>query len=352
MKKRGFTLIELLAVIVILAIIALIATPIILSMINNARKSAAKTSAYGYIEAIDSNNGFADAEVEGYTKIANGTHQTSAITVKMKGKAPDGGTVTITNGKVSNANICINGYTVTYNGHEAEVGSKCSSSNQQQVTYTAYAIGDSINYNPVTGELGCSSPTSTTGTKTGCMKWYVIKESGTSDSTVDVILDHNTTAKVAYETSGTYKVYAEASIKTTVDDLVTTDKWKVTPRLITADEVAAITENDGWRSSTATSSQYFFFGSNDITGYLSQTNNQKKRQQSYKWLFNNTNGCTDYGCSIADSSTSGYWTSSPVFDNSTNAWNVGRSGSLSVYNVDYAVMGVRPVITITKSSLS
>ena len=115
MKKKGFTLIELLAVIVILAIIALIATPIILSMINNARKSAAKSSAYGYIEAIDSNNGFADAEVEGYTKIADGTYDTSEISVRMKGKAPEGGEVVIENGKVSSADICMNGYNVEYN---------------------------------------------------------------------------------------------------------------------------------------------------------------------------------------------------------------------------------------------
>lgn len=38
--KKGFTLIELLAVIVILAIIALIATPIILGIINDARDEA------------------------------------------------------------------------------------------------------------------------------------------------------------------------------------------------------------------------------------------------------------------------------------------------------------------------
>ena len=43
--KRGFTLIELLAVIVILAIIALIATPIILGIINDARRSAKERSA-------------------------------------------------------------------------------------------------------------------------------------------------------------------------------------------------------------------------------------------------------------------------------------------------------------------
>ena len=46
-EKKGFTLIELLAVIVILAIIALIATPIVLSLIEKARKGAAEDSAYG-----------------------------------------------------------------------------------------------------------------------------------------------------------------------------------------------------------------------------------------------------------------------------------------------------------------
>ena len=45
MKNKGFTLIELLAVIVILAIIALIATPIILGIINDARKEAKERSA-------------------------------------------------------------------------------------------------------------------------------------------------------------------------------------------------------------------------------------------------------------------------------------------------------------------
>ena len=45
MKNKGFTLIELLAVIVILAIIALIATPVILGIIEDARTSARKESA-------------------------------------------------------------------------------------------------------------------------------------------------------------------------------------------------------------------------------------------------------------------------------------------------------------------
>ncbi len=50
-EKEGFTLIELLAVIIILAAIALIATPVILGIINNSQKEAFKDTAYGIIDA-------------------------------------------------------------------------------------------------------------------------------------------------------------------------------------------------------------------------------------------------------------------------------------------------------------
>ena len=53
MKKRGFTLIELLAVIVVLAIIALIATPLVLNTIEDARKGSAKSSGYTYIRELE-----------------------------------------------------------------------------------------------------------------------------------------------------------------------------------------------------------------------------------------------------------------------------------------------------------
>lgn len=54
MKKNGFTLIELLAVIIILAVIALIATPIVLNVVEDARKKAAEQSVNGYISAVES----------------------------------------------------------------------------------------------------------------------------------------------------------------------------------------------------------------------------------------------------------------------------------------------------------
>ena len=53
MKNKGFTLIELLAVIVILAIIALIATPIILGIIKDAKEQSTKNSAYNYLDAVE-----------------------------------------------------------------------------------------------------------------------------------------------------------------------------------------------------------------------------------------------------------------------------------------------------------
>ena len=54
MKKKGFTLIELLAVIIILAIIALIATPIILNVIDDARKSAGLSESEMIMSSINS----------------------------------------------------------------------------------------------------------------------------------------------------------------------------------------------------------------------------------------------------------------------------------------------------------
>jgi len=50
MKKRGYTLIELLATVIILAIIALIATPIILNMIDDVRRAANYQTVYGLID--------------------------------------------------------------------------------------------------------------------------------------------------------------------------------------------------------------------------------------------------------------------------------------------------------------
>ena len=74
--KKGFTLIELLAVIIILAIVALIATPIILDVIEDARKSAGLSESNMILSGI--NNYCATEDVkeqmdESYTSICKKT---------------------------------------------------------------------------------------------------------------------------------------------------------------------------------------------------------------------------------------------------------------------------------------
>ena len=75
-KKNGFTLIELLAVIIVLAIIALIATPIIFNVIENAKLKSLENSCYGVIDAVR-------------TKYAEGLLNSIDGTVKLKGNVTE-----------------------------------------------------------------------------------------------------------------------------------------------------------------------------------------------------------------------------------------------------------------------
>ena len=116
--KKGFTLIELLAVIVILAIIALIATPMILGVIDTAKQGSAKSSALGYVEAVEKSmmiqqvNGGAAPVAGEYTVSENGKtlsytkdEKTYTITVDFKGDVPSGNVTIGSNGAVSGATL-------------------------------------------------------------------------------------------------------------------------------------------------------------------------------------------------------------------------------------------------------
>ena len=134
-QKNGFTLIELLAVIVILAIIALIATPMILGVIDSAKKGAAESSAYGYIEAVENSTLANMIEnqnmtlVDGtYTISENGTTLTTGtdpnqttLKVSFKGDNPKGAddNIVVKNGKIESAKLTITGFVVTYDGTRA-----------------------------------------------------------------------------------------------------------------------------------------------------------------------------------------------------------------------------------------
>ena len=120
MKNKGFTLIELLAVIVILAIIALIATPTILGVVENARKGAAESTVLGYVDAIEKQVMINEMDSDTSNDITNTEYTISDLDAKkvsVKGNKPSlSGTnkVTITNGEVQDTTFTVGKYTVKY----------------------------------------------------------------------------------------------------------------------------------------------------------------------------------------------------------------------------------------------
>ncbi len=111
MKKntKGFTLIELLAVIVVLAVIALIATPIVLNLVKEAREGAARESVTSYMKAVENAvlkemvNGTdgtnvvfcTEYTISGTTLTGKGSDCKTPLTVEVSGKTPAEGTVTM-----------------------------------------------------------------------------------------------------------------------------------------------------------------------------------------------------------------------------------------------------------------
>ena len=126
--KKGFTLIELLAIIVILAIIAVITTPIILNIIENSKKGAAQDSALGYKDAVhkyyvsrlslDSSFQMVDGTYEilgnGYLFYEDSSSSSNNITyeIEISGKIPSNGYVQIEKNIVKNACIAYDNYAV------------------------------------------------------------------------------------------------------------------------------------------------------------------------------------------------------------------------------------------------
>ena len=331
-KNKGFTLVELLAVIVILALIALIATPIILNVINDAKKQAAKDSAYGYMDAVEKY--IVSSELEDKS-IKDGTYTVEDLNKKIsvKGSTPDNGNIEIKNSSVKSYDIGIDGYYIT----KEEV--------KKVSTTKSFKNGTAVYYNPETGNK-CSKEAakSTTGTKSGCMKWYVFNDKE-GNATVNVILDHNTTANVAWNSTGNNSEMKEVANALKTD----TSTWKNTARLITANEIAKITGHPTF-DATQKGQSWFCLDTNklDNTNYCAKAQGTSE----YAWLFDYTNECTSYGCNTSDSSTRGYWTSTIKIDGSTDAWRIHRAGFMwcdSVENIKES--GVRPVITISKSNI-
>ena len=389
-KKSGFTLIELLAVIVILAILVLLAMPAVTSIMESSARRTFKNEVLGVVKDMETaytekwGHGDVESVFGNETKIYtvekdDKTYSYLCMTLDklneeqyMKKNLGEnyggyiqmyvGGDETHTYINITNGTYYVQGYLSdvsedSYEPQKTNNGTEVTSTTSCPTDATALDIPSNtprptykkiVYLNPKDLAVSCNESNSQIGTgsanASGCMKFYVYDDSG---DTYKMILDHNTTGRLAYDTSGTYKEFESATIKTQFD--IDTSGWVGNPRLITADEIATITNTTTYDGSK---NSWFYFNG---TGNLKQTQaSTSQGDNEYSWLFDYTQACIDYGCNVASATTSGYWTSSPVSGFASYVWLVRGGGYMSNFvgaNTDN-LFGIRPVITLSKSQIN
>lgn len=213
--KKGFTLVELLAVIVILALIAFIATPMILGLIDRVKKGAAENSTYGYIEAIEKSNlkNMIDNGIQQSSR--DGMYDLNSIgTVNYKGKGPSAMCVIIKMGIIESGQFKFDHYIVEYKDQKAKVISsnqeiECDISSQDVTPPVV-----SFSPNEKVGQLQYVTVTVTddfTGVNENELN-YLWKNDDTEPNAEDVNhkFQNNETISVKEEMSGIYYLWVSA----------------------------------------------------------------------------------------------------------------------------------------------
>ena len=390
-KKNGFTLIELLAIIVILAIIAVITVPIVLDIVDISNKASVKNSAYGYKKSIDNfyyamsvNNPDYQFENKRYN-----SDELKNLGISVSGKEPGiTSWVDIIHNSIIDGCLQFGDYIVQVGYNYVSDASKgqCDSVNEwnQTVFPTVLKIVDGTTYydtqwikaNPIyfnpsdNSKCNLTSSSSEFGVSSGCMKWYAYSE---SNGKVNLLLDHNLTNNGAWgdtnqsEPTDLLSVLVDKTDSWS-DKLVRNDSYSVSwsygdndyslfidysgnkARFISAEEIANITDNSSWSRSGSS----YYFGSmsfGDSDGYPYQDADEQLRQESVSWLFDNTNQCNYFGCDVSQDDVWAYWTISPNTGTEGRVWCISYNGSLDSADSYVNYIGLRPVISVSKSTI-
>ena len=293
-KKKGFTLIELIAVLVIMAIIALIVTPLVMNIIRKARTSADKRSIDAYGRSIE-------LAIAGYL-MDTGSFPTSIdqLTIEYSGDEVVCSTTQIN----TDSSVYLSGCTVA--GRSVENYTYGKEETTPTPSYTAYQVGDHVSYNGVT--------------------YYVIEDTDTTNDTVKLLKENLLTFKemgisdeenYGYTEFGDSIDYSQSTVKQKVDF------WKnnavksgdnATARLITHEELIT---NLGYENRVGTI-------------------NPSTNGETPSWVYN----CEK-----------DYWTMSQFGDSTFKVWRVivkdnGIIGDNTVSGYNY----VRPVLELNKSA--
>jgi len=347
MKKRGFTLIELLAVIVVLAIIALIATPIVMNVIKNAQKGATERSAERYVDAVETaiatdrlENGLVADGV--YTVDADGNLVLGdkTLTVEVNGERPTAGSkVAIENGQVvpTGTSMTIGDYTVTINDKGSatataagDVVALCTAAAPSTQNVPKYSNSKWTITTPTVGVQATSADPYALGAVYSCelgdgvsRTFYVLGEDGDN---VKLILNENLGGTVAWCDQNGDNPY---------------------DNVCAADGANAYLASQTSEWTKISQSQITLPDAQDIADAMGDSEwNDENDTETYgpDWMRTNLDG---------DNGPYGYWTSTPYSADPSYAWHVDCYGNLVYNDVDNIdSRGVRPVITISKSNLS
>ena len=326
-KMKGFTLIELVAVLVIMAIIALIVTPLVMSIIRKARISADKRSVDAYGRSIE-------LAIAGYL-LDTGKFPTSVeqLTIEYSGSQVVCETTQIN----PDSSVYLAGCTVAGRSTgDYKYGS------DKSPTYTAYTIGNQVTYNNI--------------------NYYVIKDSGAKESTVTLLkAEPLKVAEVNEYGAGHVNRYTDGSVGTAYDSNGYGGMAYYTSE--TCGYVNKTWVNTGCKTDYASSEIKYVVDAWKTAKAPAATEVRlisKDEIETERKEYDPCGGCgvvatgdfAKYNCMYNNNYW--YWTMSPCNDSSSQVWRVNGGGTVgtgrvSSYGDGYGV--VRPVITISKSSI-